>query len=454
MRLASGTRRLIENRVPRTVQPAAYISSGFAALIAAGTILLSLPVARAGTGGAPLGTAFFNAVSASTITGLSTVDTATYWSGFGEFVILLLVQIGGLGISTGAALVTILVFRRLGLRARLYTSAEAGNVALGDVRQIVKGVAIVTFAVEAVMAIALTLRWWLGYDESLLDALWLGVFHSVMGFNNAGFALFSDSLMGFASDPFILGPISFAIILGGIGIPVLFDVFRRFRRKWSLHTRITVWMTVALLAYGMVMLAMLEWTNPDTLGDQSTPTKMLSAWFQSVSPRTAGFNSIDYTEMNPESWLVTDTLMFVGGGSVSTSGGIRVTTLALLFLVLWAQARGDRDTVAGKRRFNPNLVQQALVVTVVFATLSVVATLALMAMSDADLDQGLFEVISALGTSGLTLGLTPTLDTPAQVLVAVLMFIGRVGPLTLAAALALRERNTRYRYPEGRVLVG
>ena len=454
MRVVAGTRRLVEERLPRTVQPAAYVASGFAVLIVLGTILLALPMSRAGTGSAPISTAFFNAVSACTITGLSTVDTASYWSGFGELVLLILVQVGGLGISTGAALVTILVFRRLGLRARLYTSAEAGNIALGDVGQIVKGVALITFSVEAVIAIVLALRWWVGYDESFLDALWLGVFHSIMAFNNAGFALFADSLIGFAADPFILLPVTVAIILGGIGIPVLFDVFRRTKLRWSLHTRITMWMTLALLVYGMLFIGIIEWTNPETLGSQSTPVKVLNAWFLSVSPRTAGFNTVNYTEMNPESWLITDTLMFIGGGSVSTSGGIRVTTLAVLFLVLWAQARGDRDTNAGNRRLGTNLVQQALVVTVVFAIISVLGTLALMVLSDTDLDQGLFEVISALGTAGLSFGLTSSLDTPAQVLVAVLMFIGRVGPLTLAAALALRERDVRYRNPEGRVLVG
>jgi len=453
VRLASGARRLIENRVPRPVQPAAYVALGFAGLITLGTVLLLLPVARAGSGGAPFITALFQSVSASTVTGLTTVDTATYWSGFGEAVILFLVQVGGLGISTGAALVAIIVFRRLGLRARIYTSTESGSIALGDVRRIVIGVAVITFAVEAVVATILTLRWW-SRGEELLDASWLGLFHSVTGFNNAGFTLFPDSLMGFSTDAAILLPISTAIILGGIGVPVLFDVFRRARGRWTLHTRITLWVTAALLAYGMLMILVIEWANPATLGGDSIPAKLLNAWFQSVSPRSAGFNSIDYSAMNQESWLVTDTLMFVGGGSVSVAGGIRVSTLAVLFFVLWAQARGDKDVVAGHRRIGAGLVQQALVITAVFAMLSVLGTLGLMMLSEADLDQALFEVISALSTSGLSVGLSSTVDTPAQVLLSVLMFIGRVGPLTLAAALALRDRNARYRYPEGRVLVG
>lgn len=438
----------------RNTRPATYIAVGFVVLLLVGTALLSLPISRSGPGGASLDTAFFTSVSAVTVTGLSTVDTATYWTGFGQVIILLLVQIGGLGISTGAALITILVSRRLGLRSRIYTSTESGNIALGDVARVIRGVVVISFATELIIATVLTLRWWLSYDESFGTSLWYGVFHSVTAFNNAGFALFPDSLMGFANDAWILLPISVAIILGGVGVPVLYEVFRRTREKFSLHARVTMWTSAALLGYGMVGIALFEWTNPQTLGAESLGGKLFNSWFQSVSPRTAGFNSLDYSDMNPESWLVTDTLMFVGGGSVSTAGGIRVTTLAVLALILIAQARGDRDTNVGHRRLSVTVVQQALTVTVVFAVISILGSMALMSMSDADLDESLFEVISALGTVGLSTGLTPTLETPAQLVLALLMFIGRIGPITLATAIALRSRDVRYRYPEGRVLVG
>jgi trk system potassium uptake protein TrkH len=452
--VASGSERSPRRiRTNRIVRPAAYVASGFLALIMLGTILLLLPIARAGSGGSDPVTAFFTSVSAVTVTGLSTVDTATYWSGFGEVVILALVQLGGLGISTGTAIIAIIVFRRLGLRARIYTSTESGNVAIGEVGRIVRGVAVLTFSVEAIVAILLTLRWWLSYDYAFGEAAWLGVFHSVTAFNNAGFALFSNSLMSFASDPLILLPITAAIILGGVGVPVLYELTRK-KRRLGLHSRVTLWMSAALIGYGMIALTLAEWTNPATMGGQSAGTKLLTAWFQSVSPRTAGFNTVDYADMRPESWLITDTLMFVGGGSVSTSGGIRVTTLAVLLLVIRAQARGDRDTTAGGRRLSQALTQQALLITVLFAALSFAGTLGLMALSDINTGQALFEVISAIGTVGLTTGVTGDLGAPAQVLLALLMFIGRIGPTTLATALALRQSDTRYRYPEGRVLVG
>jgi potassium uptake TrkH family protein len=436
------------------VRPATYVATAFLGLSLVGTVLLFLPIARQGDGGTDLLTAFFTSVSAVTVTGLSTVDTAAYWSGFGEAVILVLVQLGGLGISTGTAIVAIIVFRRLGLKARLYTSTESGNVAIGEVRRIVRGVAVLTFSVEAVIAILLALRWWISYDYSLGQAAWLGIFHSVTAFNNAGFALFSDSLMGFASDPLILLPVTAAIVLGGLGVPVLYELTRRDRLRLSLHSRVTLWMTGLLLAYGMVAISIAEWSNPATMGEQELGTKLLTGWFQSVSPRTAGFNTVDYADMRPESWLVTDTLMFVGGGSVSTSGGIRVTTLAVLLLVIRGQARGDRDVTASGRRLSQTLTQQALLITVLFAALSFAGTLGLMALSDINTGQALFEVISAIGTVGLSTGVTGDLGGPAQVLLAALMFIGRIGPTTLATALALRQSDTRYRYPEGRVLVG
>lgn len=441
--------------VQRVVRPATYVASAFLGLVVVGTILLLLPIARSGAGGADLITAFFTSVSAVTVTGLSTVNTPEYWSGFGEAVILLLVQAGGLGISTGTAIIAIVIFRRLGLRARLYTSTESGNVALGEVGAIVRGVAVLTFSVEAIIAIVLTARWWASGDFSFGEASWYGIFHSVMAFNNAGFSLFADSLISAASDPVILLPVSLAIILGGIGVPVLYELTRRGgRRALSLHSRVTLWMTGILLFGGMAALSISEWSNPATFGSMSTGQSLLNSWFASVNPRTAGFNSVDYADMRPESWLITDILMFIGGGSVSTSGGIRVTTLAVLLLVIRAQSRGDRETNVGGRRLSKDLTQQASIVVVVFAGLTIVGTLALMALSDLQTDQALFEVISALATCGLSTGVTGSLDGPAQVLLTMLMFIGRVGPVTLATALALRQSDTRYRYPEGRVLLG
>lgn len=443
-------------RVPitRLVRPTTYVAAAFLGLVLLGTVLLFLPIARAGEGGTDLVTAFFTSASAVTVTGLTVVSTGDHWSGFGEAVILLLIQAGGLGISTGTAIVAIVVFRRLGLRARLYTSTESGNVALGEVGSIVRGVAVLTFSVEAVISLVLTLRWWLGYDYEFGKALWYGVFHGVAAFNNAGFSLYSDSVVGFADDGLVLLPISLAIIVGGIGVPVLYELRRRRQRPLSLHSRVTIWMSGGLLLLAPLALALSEWTNPETLGAMPLTERLLNAWFLGVNPRSAGFNAVDYSEMRPETWLINDMLMFVGGGSVSTAGGIRVTTLAVLLLVVRAQARGDRDATVNGRRLSRDLTQQALLVIVIFAVLTIGGTLLLMALSDVNTGQALFEVISAVSTCGLSTGVTPSLGDPGEVLLAMLMFIGRVGPVTLATALALRQSDTRYRYPEGRVLLG
>ncbi|MEO8107281.1 MAG: potassium transporter TrkG, partial [Actinomycetes bacterium] len=300
------------------MRPATYVATAFLGLVTLGTALLLLPISRSGPGGTDAVTAFFTSASAVTVTGLTSVNTAEHWSGFGEAVILLLIQAGGLGISTGTAIVAVVVFRRLGLRARLYTSTESGNVALGEVGRVVRGVAILTFTVEALLMIIFTLRWWLGYDYTLGEASWLGLFHAVSSFNNAGFTLFPDSLVSFAGDPFVLMPVSLAVILGGIGVPVLYELSRRRRDRGplSLHSRVTLWMTGSLLIGAMLVLGFTEWTNPGTLGDLSMADKLLNAWFVGLNPRSSGFNAIDYSEMRPESWLITDMLMFVGGGSV------------------------------------------------------------------------------------------------------------------------------------------
>jgi Trk-type K+ transport system membrane component len=440
---------------PRANRPAGYVATLLGVVMLFGTALLMLPVARAGPGGAPLHTALFTAVSAVSVTGLTAVDTATYWSGFGQASILVLVQLGGLGITTGAALLGLLVSRRLGLRTRLYTSVERGG-GIGDVRRVVVAVAALSFTVELLSAVILTLRWWISYDNTFPHALWLGVFHGVTAYNNAGFVLFSNSLESFDTDGVVLLTVSVAVILGGIGVPVLLDLLAR-RRRWrdfSLHSRVTLWTTAGLLAFGLLAVAVAEWSNPGTLGHLASGDKLLNSWFGSVTPRSSGFSTFDYAAANPETRLVTDMLMFVGGGPVSTAGGIRVTTLAVLFLVMWAQARGDREVDAGNRRLAVATVQQGLTITVVFSMLAVLGTLLLMALSTAGLDRALFETISAAGTVGLSDGLTERLSIPAQLLVALLMFVGRVGPTTLATALALRQRDRRFQRPEGQVLVG
>ena len=443
-------------RAPRLRHPAQYIVVGFGATVAVGTGLLLLPVARAGagTGGASLLQALFTSTSAVCLTGLITVDTPVFWSGFGHAVILVLIQIGGFGIMAAATLLGLLVSHRLGLRTRLNAVAETKASGISDVRRLLFAVARTTLLFEATAVVVLSLRFALAYDEAPARALWLGAFHSVSAFNNAGFVLFSDNLIGFASDPVITAAICVLVVAGGLGFPVLFELRRAWRapRTWTLHTKITTTTTAVLFVVGIVGFTALEWRN--TLSGLSPGGKAVAGVFQGVQPRSSGFNSIPSGELNPETLLLTDVLMFIGGGSASTAGGIKVTTFSLLLFVLISEIRGDESTTAFNRRVPREAQRQALTVALLAVAVVVGATGVLMLLTEFSLDQVLFEVISAFATVGLSTGITAQVGTAGQLLLIALMFVGRLAPVTLASALALRSRPRLYDPPYERPIIG
>lgn len=434
--------------------PARLVVAAFVAAILVGTGLLSLPASVAADDASPL-SALFTATSAVTVTGLTTVDTATHWTPFGQAVILVLIQLGGLGIMTSASVLLLAAAKRIGLRGRLATQAETHTLDLGDLRRLVLTIVGISLAVELVVAVVLTTRLALA-GAPPGDAVWQGVFHAISSFNNAGFALYSDNLVGLATDGWFLVTVCLAVIIGGIGFPVWLDLARRARhpRRWSLHTKLTLAATAALLVAGTVVITALEWTNDATLGAMGWRARLLNGFVAGVMPRTAGFNAIDYGAVGEPTLLVTDMLMFAGGGSGGTAGGIKVTTLALLFLVVWAELRGDREPTAFRRRLPVQAVRQALVVAVLAVNVVVVATLGLMLTDDAPFAAALFECVSAFATVGLSTGLTPELSAGGQAILMPLMLIGRVGPITLFVALVLRERDLLYRHPEERPLIG
>jgi len=440
----------------RLRHPAQSVAAAFAVGILVGTALLLLPAARSGPGGAPLHVATFTAASAVCVTGLTVVDTATYWSTFGQVIILLLIQAGGLGFMVLASLLALALSRRLGLRQRLLAQTEINVVELGQTRQVMLAVAGFSLLFEMLAAVVLTGRLWLGYGEPLGRAAWLGVFHSVSAFNNAGFGLYSDNLVGFVDDGWVSLTVTLAVIAGGLGFPVLVELVRAPARpdRWSLHTKLTLTMTWALLAAGTLAILGFEWSNPATLGPLDLPGKLLAGFFQGANPRTAGFNSVDYAAMGEASWLVTDILMFIGAGSAGTSGGIRVSTFAVLVLMVAAEARGLSTVNAFRRRIPQGAQRQALTVTLIGLGAVVVATLAITVQSRLPLSRTLFEAFSAFGTVGLTTGITSQLPLPSQNILILLMFLGRIGPITLATALALRDREPRYRFPEERPIIG
>ncbi|MFC4589140.1 TrkH family potassium uptake protein [Sphaerisporangium corydalis] len=440
----------------RFQHPAQVIVGAFGLVAAVGTVLLSLPVATATGRRADLLEAVFTATSAVCVTGLVIVDTGTHWSVFGEVVIAGLVQVGGLGIMTLATLFAVLVSGRLGLRASLLAQAETRAISMIDLRRVVRKVVVFSLVSELVTAAVLAARFMAGYGEPPGRAAYLGAFHAVAAFNNSGFALWPDSLVRFASDPWICVTIAVAVIVGGLGFPVWFELLRFWRRprRWSVLTRLTLGVSAVLIVFGTLVFLVTEWSNPKTLGPLSEPAKLLAAFFTGVMPRSAGFNSIDITQMYPSSWLATDVLMFIGGGSASTGGGIKVTTFGLLAFVLWAELRGESRVNVGRRRIPEAIQRQALAIMLMSVGLVAVSTYALLALTPHSLDKVLFEAVSAFGTAGMSTGITADLPPAGHVLILVLMFVGRVGPLTLGSALALRERTTRYELPEERPIVG
>ncbi len=443
-------------RIPSLPHPSQVVVTGFAAAILVGTLVLMLPAARVGEGGAPFLVALFTATSAVCVTGLVVVDTPSYWTGFGEAVILLLIQLGGLGIMTAASLLGLLVSRRMGLRSRLTAAAETKSLGIGDVRQVLVGVLRVTLAFEAVTAVLLTFRFALGYDVPLGRAAYHGLFHAVSAFNNAGFALYSDNLMGFVTDPWVALPISAAVIAGGLGFPVILELRRQLGRPkaWSLHTKLTVMMTAVLLVGGTVFVTASEWSNPGTLGPLDPAGRLLAGFFQGVMPRTAGFNSLDTAQMYDGTLLGTIVLMFIGGGSAGTAGGIKVTTFVILLLAIYAEVRGESSVNAFDRRIGSRVQRQALTVALLAVASVVVSALVIMEMTEHALTDVLFEVTSAFATVGLSTGITADLPGAAQLLLVMLMFVGRLGPITFASALALRDRRRLYQLPEGRPIIG
>jgi len=433
----------------------------FALAVLAGSLLLSLPIASEDGSAPGLVTALFTATSAVCVTGLAVVDTGTYWSGFGESVILALIQVGGFGIMTMASLLALLISGRLRLRMQLTAQAETRSLGIGDVRRVLLGVAGTTLVVEVTVAAVLALRFRYGYGESIGRAVYLGWFHAVSAFNNAGFGLHADSITRYAGDAWVLLPIAAAVILGGVGFPVLLELLRHRHRKrttgrsnWTLHTKLTLITSAVLLAVGTVLTCALEWNNPGTLGSHATPEKILGGFFHSAMTRTAGFNAIDIGALEASTLLMTCALMFIGGGSAGTAGGIKVTTFAVLLVAIIAEVRGEPHSVVLGRRLAAHVLRQALTVALLGMGLVMGSTLLLLSLVDEGLAPVLFEVVSAFATVGLSTGITADLPGAGQLLLIGLMFVGRLGPITLVSALALRERTRRYELPEERPIIG
>lgn len=435
--------------------PARLALTVLTALIGVFTALLALPISTTDPEGTPLIDALFTTVSALTVTGLVTVDTGSHWSTFGLVVIMVTIKVGGLGVLTLASLLSLSVMRRMGLAQRVITASETKAERLAEVGGVLRTILITSTSFEVATFLALVPHMFL-HDHGLGQSLFLGMFYAISAFNNAGFVPEAAGTAQYLGDPFFTVPIGLAVFVGALGFPVILVVVRKWRTpaRWSLHAKLTLVTSALLFVVGGLGIVFLEWSNPATIGDQPLATKILASGFASVMPRSGGFSTLDIGAMEPETHLFLDLLMFIGGGSGSTGGGIKVTTFALLVLSIWAEVRGNPDVEVFGRRIPQETIRQAIGVLALSSAIVFISSIMLLHLTPYTLDQVLFEVLSAFGTVGLSTGITASLDTPAKWVLIICMYIGRIGPMSLGAALAMRESKRVVRLPSERPIVG
>ena len=443
----------------RKLNATQIIAIVFALLIALGTALLMLPISSRSGVSCGFRPALFTATSATCVTGLSLFDTYTQWSGFGQTVIICLIQIGGLGFMSVATMVVFLLRRKVGLKQRLLMAQALSLNDMEGVVRLQKWVIFGSFSIEAVGALILTLRFLPEYGFA--TALKWGVFHSISAFCNAGFDIFGcitpgASLIEFNSDPVVLLTLGALVVIGGLGFLVWQEIatVRRFK-KMTVYTKLVLVTSLVLLLVGTAAFAALEWNNPETIGNMSVGDKLLNSFFQSITVRTAGFAAVDQAGLTEAGKGVSIALMLVGGSSGSTAGGVKTVTMMVLLLFIWSRARGKRSVCVYRRTIAPSHVMNAMTIVAIVVGLAVFGSIFICATSPVGFTNALYESISALATVGLTAGVTGSLSVAAQILIIVFMYFGRVGVLTISLGFLMgTEAEERFQYAQTDVLIG
>ncbi|SDF95923.1 MULTISPECIES: TrkH family potassium uptake protein [unclassified Paenibacillus] len=439
--------------------PPRILVVGFAAIVLLGAFLLMLPISNADGIPLPFLDALFTSTSATCVTGLIVVDTGTHFTVFGQVVIMLLIQIGGLGFMTMATLFALALKKKISLKERLILQEALNQGSMEGIVRLIRKVILFAVCIEGTAAVLFSVRW--AFDLPLGKAIYFGFFHAVSFFNNAGFDLFGSvsgpfsSLTSYVGDPIINLVSMLLIILGGIGFIVLSDLVEYKRtRKLSLHTKIVLTMTGLLIVIGTVVIFIFEFTNTRTLGSLNGWEKFWASLFQSVSPRTAGANTIDIGAMRQASQFFMVLLMFIGASPGSTGGGIKTTTFAILIGAVFAMIRGKEDIVIYRYRLAKDRIFKAVTLTLLSLFLVIIVSMILSTTEDHSFLMILFDTTSAFGTVGLSMGLTADLSDIGKVLLSLTMFAGRLGPLTLAYALGPKNERELYRHPEGKITIG
>ncbi|MGG6447371.1 TrkH family potassium uptake protein [Pseudobacillus badius] len=437
------------------LQPAHILFLGFLGLIFMGTCLLMLPFATRDRHHLSFIDALFEATSAVCVTGLAVVDTGTTFTLFGQIVLLVLIQLGGWGFLTCGILIFIILGKKIGMKQRLLLHESLNSFSIQGVIKLVRRIIFITLIIEVLGATVLAIRW--SQEMSWGKAVYYGIFHSISAFNNAGFGLEPDNLSKWVGDPTVNIVITLLFISGGIGFFVIADVLEKKKfKKFSLHTKITLVFTLLINVISTLVIFTLEFNNPATLGSLGMADKWWAAYFQGVVPRTAGFNTLDISQLSLSSQVYMIGLMFIGAGSGSTAGGIKVTTFALLIFTLWSVLTNREEINVFKRKIPKSLVYKALSIAISgLIFIFVIFFLLTITEKGADMSKILFETVSAFGTVGLSAGFTGELSPMGRILITIMMFIGRLGPLTMAFALAIHSNNkSKIGYPEEKILIG
>lgn len=438
-----------------TDNPPVSLMLSFAVVITIGTVLLMLPESSMSHKVTPFTDALFTATSATCVTGLAVHDTGSYYSLFGQLVILLLIQVGGLGIMTVSTAFALIMGQRLTLKLENVMHSVVGDNQRLDAFQLLKNIVILTAIVEAVGALLLFIQF--ARDMAPAQAMYYSIFHSVSSFCNAGFSLFQDSLVSYVDSPVANFTITILIFLGGLGFAVMIDLYRWvFRldrvRKLSLHSKIVLIGSVVLVITGMASLFVAEYNN--TMAGFSISRRLLASYFQSISARTAGFNTIDMSAISPASVLMFLALMFIGAAPGSTAGGVKITTFSVLILSLTSMLRGRREMSIFNRRISISNIREATSLVTLSGIIIFIVIFLLYLVETLPFEQLMFEAISAFGTVGLSMGITSQLSEAGKLLITLLMYIGRIGPLTLIYALSMRKRQPNLAYAEEKIAIG
>lgn len=448
----------MEKNIKRNeLRPGQVLGLGFGTIILIGTLLLALPIATQNGSSIGLVNALFTATSAVCVTGLVVVDTGTYWTIFGKTIILMLIQIGGLGFMTMATAGAFIMGRRIGLRNRLIMQEALNQMSISGVVRLTKYVILTTFIIEGIGAFLLGFKFIPQFG--FLKGVAFSIFHSISAFCNAGFDIMGNytGLTAFVTDPLVNIVVMALILIGGIGFSVIVDVIQhKHYKKLSVHSKLVIMTSLMLLGFGFVLFLAIEWNNPATLGQLTIPQKILGAMFQSVTPRTAGFNTIPIDQLETPSKLITMVLMFIGGSPGSTAGGVKTTTVGVMVLTVLMVIRGKDEIEFSFRRISKDIANKALAIFgIVLMIALTIITLLTITEPNLEFIDIVFEVFSALGTVGLSTGITSSLSTVGKLIIAIAMFFGRVGPLTMVIALTQRgRRKALVRYPEGKISVG